>query len=223
MAIVRTRTLTAVALLCLALPGGLSAQEDPGKGKVEKENPARDNADERGPVGRGARRQRPDAPGSRRFNPMEKLFELMDADGDGAITAKEMDSFISKVDTDGDGRVNDDELRARMRSFLSTLRPGSPSGRPGGTGGRPRGGIRKRRSLDDPRVSKESAAAANALKQATRSGGLPGPGEAAPDFSLSLLEGSAAPDFVKADGKGKVRLSSHKGKKPVVLIFGSYT
>ena len=156
---------------------------------------------------------------------MSKLFELMDPDGDGVITAEEMDEFIAKVDTDRDGRVNDDELRARMRSLLGGKRPGGFAGRPGGTGGaggRSRGG-RERRSIDDPRVSKESAEAANALKQATRSGGLPGPGEVAPDFSLSLLEGSAAPDFVKPDGKGRVRLSGHKDKKPVVLIFGSYT
>ena len=50
-----------------------------------------------------------------------------------------------------------------------------------------------------------------------------GPGAVAPDFSLSLLEGSAKPDFVKPDGAGKVSLSAHKDKKRVVLIFGSYT
>lgn len=38
------------------------------------------------------------------------------------------------------------------------------------------------------------------------------PGDLAPDFSLRTL-----------DGKGTVRLSDFRGKKPVVLIFGSYT
>jgi copper chaperone CopZ len=37
-------------------------------------------------------------------------------------------------------------------------------------------------------------------------------GEPAPDFSL-----------VTKDGKGKIALSDYRGKKPVVLIFGSYT
>jgi hypothetical protein len=37
-------------------------------------------------------------------------------------------------------------------------------------------------------------------------------GDAAPDFTLSLL-----------GGKGKVTLSDFKGHKPVVLIFASYT
>ena len=203
MIIARMRTLAAIALFCLALPGGVNAQEDAGG---EKANPSRDNTDE---SARPAQRQRPEASGTRRINPMAKLFELMDTDGDGAITAAEMDGFISK---------------ARMRSILSTLRPGSSSGRPGGSGGsgRSRGG-RQRRSADDPRVSKETVEAATALRKATHSGRLPEPGAAAPDFSLSLLEGSAKPDFVKPDGDGKVSLSAHKDKKPVVLIFGSYT
>lgn len=37
-------------------------------------------------------------------------------------------------------------------------------------------------------------------------------GEAAPDFTLKTVDGSA-----------QVRLSSFRGAKPVVLIFGSYT
>ena len=219
------RTLLALSLLCLALPGGLRAQDASAGKKAEKEDPARGNEDEKAPAGSDDQRRRPDASGTRRINPMSRMFELMDPNGDGVITAKEMDEFIAKVDTDRDGRVNDDELRVRMRSILDALRPGSSSGRfgrSGGSGGRSRGG-RERRSLDDPRVATESAEAANTLKKATHGEGLPGPGEAAPDFSLSLLEGSSAPDFVKPDGKGKVRLSGHKDKKPVVLIFGSYT
>ena len=40
-----------------------------------------------------------------------------------------------------------------------------------------------------------------------------------------LKVGDPAPDFnlKKVHGKGKVKLSSFKGKRPVVLIFGSYT
>jgi hypothetical protein len=37
-------------------------------------------------------------------------------------------------------------------------------------------------------------------------------GEAAPDFTLSTL-----------DRTGRVTLSSHRGQRPVVLVFGSYT
>jgi len=41
----------------------------------------------------------------------------------------------------------------------------------------------------------------------------------------SLKVGDTAPDFnlKRLHGKGRVKLSDFKGKKPVVLIFGSYT
>ena len=207
------RFIAAITLSCLALQAGLSAQEDTPGAK----------ADEKKSAERVEDRQRPETSGARRINPMAKLLELMDPDGDGTITARELDGFIAKLDSDGDRRVNDDELRVRMRAILGALRPGSSGGR-SGFGGRSRGsGGRQRRSIDDPGVSRESAEASNALKQATRSGGLPGPGDRAPDFRLSLLEGSAAPDYVKPDEKGLIRLSQHQDKKPVVLIFGSYT
>lgn len=207
------RFIAAAMLSCLALQAGLSAQDDAPEAKPGEEKPAE----------RAEDRQRPETSGSRRINPMAKLLELMDPDGDGTITARELDGFIAKLDSDGDKRINDDELRVRMRAILSALRPGSSGGR-SGFGGRSRGsGGRQRRSIDDPGVSRESAEASNALKQATRSGGLPGPGDRAPDFRLSLLEGSSAPDHVKPDEKGLVRLSQHQDKKPVVLIFGSYT
>ena len=50
----------------------------------------------------------------------------------------------------------------------------------------------------------------------------PARGERLPD---RLAVGDIAPDFTLplVKGKGEVSLSSYKGKKPVVLIFGSYT
>lgn len=43
--------------------------------------------------------------------------------------------------------------------------------------------------------------------------------------SGSCVVGSDAPDFELplADGNGSVRLSGHFGKRPVALVFGSYT
>jgi hypothetical protein len=40
------------------------------------------------------------------------------------------------------------------------------------------------------------------------------PGDAAPDFTLQKHGG---------DGRDRVSLSSHRGQRPVVLVFGSYT
>ncbi len=51
-----------------------------------------------------------------------------------------------------------------------------------------------------------------AAAPATRPSGGPSVGDAAPDFTLKTT-----------DGKSEVRLSAFEGKRPVVLVFGSYT
>lgn len=71
----------------------------------------------------------------------------------------------------------------------------------------------------DPEVVR----AAEVLKQARKRKDLPGPGEEVPDFRLKLVDGSSRPDFAEPDGEDRVALSSHRGKKPVVLVFGSHT
>jgi hypothetical protein len=43
----------------------------------------------------------------------------------------------------------------------------------------------------------------------------PQPGDTAPDFELRRLNDES--------GAGRVRLSDHAGKRPVALVFGSYT
>ena len=54
---------------------------------------------------------------------------------------------------------------------------------------------------------------------------LPGPRIWLWARSGTLTEGQQAPDFTlsTADRKGSVTLSSHRGQRPVVLVFGSYT
>ena len=49
------------------------------------------------------------------------------------------------------------------------------------------------------------------------------PGDSRREGNLKV--GNLAPDFnlKRLRGEGKVKLSSFKGKRPVVLIFGSYT
>lgn len=41
----------------------------------------------------------------------------------------------------------------------------------------------------------------------------------------TLIEGGSAPDFTlpMSNGQGRVTLSAHRGDRPVVLVFGSYT
>src|SRR5437762_11231236 len=54
---------------------------------------------------------------------------------------------------------------------------------------------------------------------------LPGPGIWTRARKGILTEGMPAPDFNLStlDGKSRVALSSHRGARPVVLVFGSYT
>ena len=54
---------------------------------------------------------------------------------------------------------------------------------------------------------------------------LPGPRMWLWARSGHLAEGEAAPDFTlpTADRTSRVTLSSHRGQRPVVLVFGSYT
>ena len=54
---------------------------------------------------------------------------------------------------------------------------------------------------------------------------LPGPRLWMWARSGALTEGELAPDFTlpTSDRTGSVTLSSHRGQRPVVLIFGSYT
>jgi len=56
-------------------------------------------------------------------------------------------------------------------------------------------------------------------------GVLPGPRIWGWARSGRLAEGDAAPDFNLSthDHSGRVTLSSHRGQRPVVLVFGSYT
>ena len=56
-------------------------------------------------------------------------------------------------------------------------------------------------------------------------GVLPGPRIWLWARSGTLAEGEQAPDFTlpTADRNGSVTLSSHRGQRPVVLVFGSYT
>ncbi|MDF1667720.1 MAG: hypothetical protein P1V97_38640 [Planctomycetota bacterium] len=62
-----------------------------------------------------------------------------------------------------------------------------------------------------------------AVAQGRRGG--PGKGSMDRREDGTLKEGQKAPDFnlKKVDTKKKGKLSTFRGKKPVVLIFGSYT
>ena len=163
---------------------------------------------------------------------MRERFERMDADKDGKLSRAELGQIAQRVgqapaarpgagdpdllfrllDADNDGKLSRDELQnaPRLLEKLDRNKNGvierdelTPPGRPGG--GKPR-----------EKAPEPSGAPAREINTP------PAKGERLPD---TLQVGDPAPDFALplVKGKGEITLSSYKGKKPVVLIFGSYT
>ncbi|MCZ6598639.1 MAG: hypothetical protein O7B99_13455 [Planctomycetota bacterium] len=119
-----------------------------------------------------------------------------DKDADGKITRAEYtrdDEHWKRLDTNGDGWLDQAEFEQ-----------GGRRGRGGRPGGRSGGG-------------------------SPRKGTAPREGEKAPAFALELLpeHGKQKEEAKAKEGKEPkpevVSLASYKGKKPVALIFGSYT
>jgi EF hand len=158
------------------------------------------------------------------FTGSPQLFAVLDRDGDGVITADDMDwsdnstyarqlglaqQLLRRADTDGNRKLSKEEwaglydratkgkdaLDAEgLRRILFPPSPPRPSG--GGGGGPPK----------------------EVLVLGLLTGEL---GSAAEGPKLE----AAAPDFMlrSPDEKKTVTLSDYRGKKPVVLIFGSFT
>jgi hypothetical protein len=155
----------------------------------------------------------------------EYLSEKYDADSDGKITPEEYgrdETHFKRLDIDGDGFIGKAEIEERDRSSRGGRggRGGAGRGAGGGRGGR-------RGSQGGAGERPERAVA-------------PLEGSEAPDFELLVLaerRGKAEKETkekevkteVEADGEEKVKapkklkLSSFQAKRPVALIFGSYT
>jgi hypothetical protein len=153
-------------------------------------------------------------------------FETLDKDRDGVLTkddfawfgdtalakaSAKVKSLYYQIDRDGNGQVTFDEWKAWFDSL---------------SGGR---GYVGQDDLLPLFMDKKGPGGKGAAKGPQRKSRLPvvcsyisgdvgspseGPalGEMAPDFTLST-----------GDGKDKITLSRHRGQKPLVLIFGSFT
>jgi hypothetical protein len=150
------------------------------------------------------------------------LFDRLDRDRDGVLTAADFDwsdrspflqrgrmadMWFSRLDANSNGRVSREEWEAffkkaaKGKKYLTpedlraALIPPSRPSRPGAGGPSPR-------VLFKGLIMGELGS----LHEG------PGVGDMAPDFTLPTH-----------DGKKKVRLADFRGKKPVVLVFGSFT
>jgi hypothetical protein len=152
------------------------------------------------------------------------LFDRLDRDGDGVLTPADFDwseksplaraaaladPWFYLLDANSNGRVS----RAEWDAFFARASRGK--------GYLTREDLRA--ALRPPRPARQDPAASAGPSVAVLLKGLlfgelgsfregPRVGQPAPDFALKT-----------ADGKRTVRLSQYRGKRPVVLVFGSFT
>lgn len=160
------------------------------------------------------------------FTAAKEFFERLDRDGDGAITAEDFDwsdnsPFVKQqaqvnrlfrmLDADGNGQLSAEEWQSRfkvmakdkdhltvedLRTVLFPVTPGK----------------------GDKTKKGEKEKVPDIMRQAFFEGDAGSPFE-------GVRPNAEAPDFQLPthDGKSTIRLSDFRGKKPVVLIFGSFT
>jgi hypothetical protein len=158
----------------------------------------------------------------KQFQGPAELFDRLDRDRDGELTAADFDwsdrsPFLQqnrmadmvyyRIDTDSNGRIS----RAEWDAFFKKAAKGKSYLTPEDL----------RQALAMPRPSKSSdrdGPSPVVFFRGLFHGELgsfregPGIGDKAPDFKLPVH-----------DGKKKIRLFDFRGKKPVVLVFGSFT
>lgn len=156
----------------------------------------------------------------RSFRGPGEFFDRLDRDGDGRLTAADFDwsdrspfvqqqaaaaALFQRLNADGDGVVSAKEWQAAFDRLAG----------PGG-----------RLTAEDVRRGLLAGPPPQSVQRPTRSARLagflsaelgsfnegPDPGQPAPDFELCT-----------PDGARTVRLSEFRGRKPVVLVFGSFT
>jgi hypothetical protein len=157
------------------------------------------------------------------FGASAELFKALDRDGDGAITADDLDwsenaayirqlgiaqQFLRQADNDGNKKLSKEEWNALFEQaakgkkeidaddLRKLLFPPMPTQKGGG------GGMPAKEILLYGLLTGEIGSGAEGPKLET----------SAPDFTLK-----------SPDGKKTISLHDYRGKKPVVLIFGSFT
>jgi hypothetical protein len=131
---------------------------------------------------------------SRAAMPSGFWFRWIDTNSNGRISRDEWDAFYTKM-AGKKGYVTRDDLREALPTVPPPRRDDEPTAPP---------------SDDEP----TAAILITGLLTGELGSPFPGPrlGMTAPDFTLPLQ-----------NGKGEITLSQFRDKKPVVLIFGSFT
>ncbi|HKA06304.1 MAG TPA: hypothetical protein VKD71_03540 [Gemmataceae bacterium] len=159
------------------------------------------------------------------FDGPAELFAILDRDGDGAVTADDLDwsdnspfarqllfaqQFMRQGDTNGDRKLSKEEWN---RMFEKAAK---------GKDSLDAEAVRRLLYPPPPPRPSKSAGGGMPPKEVLLLGLLTGEiGSGAEGPKLEAM----APDFTleSPDGKKSITLSDYRGKKPVALIFGSFT
>jgi Ca2+-binding EF-hand superfamily protein len=154
-------------------------------------------------------------------------FTRLDRNWDGKLTAEDFDwsgngtlgrqkattfALFKSIDKSSDGRINSEEWQAAFarlaqdKGYLNDHELEELIFQPAVVKSQ------RERKMFEERSTTRSQRLARLIESGRFFTDGPRPGELAPDFKLST-----------PDGKTTVALSSYRGKKPVVLIFGSFT
>ena len=118
----------------------------------------------------------------------------------GPTTESAWEYLAKRYDTDGDGKISREEYTRTDEHFVRLDRD--------------KNGVIEAADMKlRTRMRRRPEAGPEA----------PAEGELAPDFELDVLGKQSKKDAKKSKPAKRVRLSKFKGKRPVALIFGSYT
>ena len=145
---------------------------------------------------------------------LQARFAKMDINNDGKISRAELQKaaggnrgagniagLFRRFDTNKDGKLTKDELKNAPQA------------------------LRKLDRNKDGTIDRREARAGQRPGRSSRPGEVNTPPARGERRQTNLKVGDMAPDFTLPDltGKNEITLSSFRGKKPVVLIFASYT
>ena len=158
-----------------------------------------------------------------------RIARVADADHDGKVTQDEWKQFLDSLKVDEQGVLDAQQLGASLSmGGGGGSAPVRGGGAAGGRGGLPPNMLQSLDRDGDGRLQREDIASIFGQLDADASGVIESGelGSTVRTASSAPQQGDAAPDFELpyADDKAKtVRLSSFAGKRPVALVFGSYT